>query len=299
MSLASDILAGYKIPIRSMAEAFEGACNLLLEATDTTVTATPNNQTQNQANNTVPVNVDNIVQSQEGSTIGAQMANAQATAKKVAAAEKTLNDNKQVLNNQISDLRDTFAIGSEGTSPGTTSTSPTSTITASTNTSTKLTENSQFMPASATRQTPAIDYTGFMHTVPHAASGTNQPDVCPAQVGVIINSGATRDTGEETTRQKWEPPEFAQFKPGELNAALMHGKVGPTPRPENFNSYNGATVEDLKEHGQENQKDPLFMGVPNCTMPMRCGYTITNPLNANGVDVGYADGGSTGGATGG
>jgi hypothetical protein len=282
-----------------MAEAFEGACNLLLEATDTTVTATTNNQTQNQANNTVPVNVDNIVQSQEGSTIGAQMANAQATAKKVAAAEKTLNDNKQVLNNQISDLRDTFAIGSEGTSPGTTSTSPTSTTTASTNTSTKLTENSQFMPASATRQTPAIDYKGFMHTVPHAASGTNQPDVCPAQVGVIINSGATRDTGEETTRQKWEPPEFAQFKPGELNAALMHGKVGPTPRPENFNSYNGATVDDLKEHGQENQKDPLFMGVPNCTMPMRCGYTITNPLNANGVDVGYAGGGSTGGAAGG
>jgi hypothetical protein len=282
-----------------MAEAFEGACNLLLEATDTTVTATPNNQTQNQANNTVPVNVDNIVQSQEGSTIGAQMANAQATAKKVAAAEKTLNDNKQVLNNQISDLRDTFAIGSEGTSPGTTSTSPTSTTTASTNTSTKLTENSQFMPASATRQTPAIDYKGFMHTVPHAASGTNQPDVCPAQVGVIINSGATRDTGEETTRQKWEPPEFAQFKPGELNAALMHGKVGPTPRPENFNSYNGATVDDLKEHGQENQKDPLFMGVPNCTMPMRCGYTITNPLNANGVDVGYADGGSAGGGAGG
>jgi len=299
MSLASDILAGYKIPIRSMAEAFEGACNLLLEATDTTVTATTNNQTQNQANNTVPVNVNNIVQSQEGSTIGAQMANAQATAKKVAAAEKTLNDNKQVLNNQISDLRDTFAIGSEGTSPGTTSTSPTSTTTASTNTSTKLTENSQFMPASATRQTPAIDYKGFMHTVPHAASGTNQPDVCPAQVGVIINSGATRDTGEETNRQKWEPPEFAQFKPGELNAALMHGKVGPTPRPENFNSYNGATVDDLKEHGQENQKDPLFMGVPNCTMPMRCGYTITNPLNANGVDVGYADGGSAGGATGG
>jgi hypothetical protein len=282
-----------------MAEAFEGACNLLLETTNTTVTATTNNQTQNQANNTVPVNVDNIVQSQEGSTIGAQMANAQATAKKVAAAEKTLNDNKQVLNNQISDLRDTFAIGSEGTSPGTTSTSPTSTTTASTNTSTKLTENSQFMPASATRQTPAIDYKGFMHTVPHAASGTNQPDVCPAQVGVIINSGATRDTGEETARQKWEPPEFAQFKPGELNAALMHGKVGPTPRPENFNSYNGATVDDLKEHGQENQKDPLFMGVPNCTMPMRCGYTITNPLNANGVDVGYADGGSTGGAAGG
>ena len=299
MSLASDILAGYKIPIRSMAEAFEGACNLLLEATDTTVTATANNQNQNQANNTVPVNVDNIVQSQEGSTIGAQMANAQATAKKVAAAEKTLNDNKQVLNNQISDLRDTFAIGSEGTSPGTTSTSPTSTTTASTNTGTKLTENSQFMPASATRQTPAIDYKGFMHTVPHAASGTNQPDVCPAQVGVIINSGATRDTGEETTRQKWEPPEFAQFKPGELNAALMHGKVGPTPRPENFNSYNGATVDDLKEHGQENQKDPLFMGVPNCTMPMRCGYTITNPLNANGVDVGYADGGSSGGTAGG
>ena len=299
MSLASDILAGYKIPIRSMAEAFEGACNLLLEATDTTVTATANNQNQNQANNTVPVNVNNIVQSQEGSTIGAQMANAQATAKKVAAAEKTLNDNKQVLNNQISDLRDTFAIGSEGTSPGTTSTSPTSTTTASTNTGTKLTENSQFMPASATRQTPAIDYKGFMHTVPHAASGTNQPDVCPAQVGVIINSGATRDTGEETTRQKWEPPEFAQFKPGELNAALMHGKVGPTPRPENFNSYNGATVDDLKEHGQENQKDPLFMGVPNCTMPMRCGYTITNPLNANGVDVGYADGGSAGGAAGG
>jgi hypothetical protein len=155
------------------------------------------------------------------------------------------------------------------------------------------------MPASATRQTPAIDYKGFMHTVPHAASGTNQPDVCPAQVGVIINSGATRDTGEETTRQKWEPPEFAQFKPGELNAALMHGKVGPTPRPENFNSYNGATVDDLKEHGQENQKDPLFMGVPNCTMPMRCGYTITNPLNANGVDVGYADGGSAGGGAGG
>jgi hypothetical protein len=271
----------------------------LLETTDTTVTATTNNQTQNQANNTVPVNVDNIVQSQEGSTIGAQMANAQATAKKVAAAEKTLNDNKQVLNNQISDLRDTFAIGSEGTPPGTTAASPTSTTTASTNTSTKLTENSQFMPASATRQTPAIDYKGFMHTVPHAASGTNQPDVCPAQVGVIINSGATRDTGEETTRQKWEPPEFAQFKPGELNAALMHGKVGPTPRPENFNSYNGATVDDLKEHGQENQKDPLFMGVPNCTMPMRCGYTITNPLNANGVDVGYADGGSAGGGAGG
>lgn len=299
MSLASDILAGYKIPIRSMAEAFEGACNLLLEATDTTVTATTNNQNQNQANNTVPVNVDNIVQSQEGSTIGAQMANAQATAKKVAAAEKTLNDNKQVLDNQISNLRDTFAVGSEGTSPGTTATSPASTTTASTNTSTKLTENSQFMPASATRQTPAIDYKGFMHTVPHAASGTNQPDVCPAQVGVIINSGATRDTGEETSRQKWEPPEFAQFKPGELNAAFMHGKVGPTPCPENFNSYNGATVEDLKEHGQENQKDPLFMGVPNCTMPMRCGYTITNPLNANGVDVGYADGGSTGGAAGG
>ena len=299
MSLASDILAGYKIPIRSMAEAFEGACNLLLETTDTTVTATTNNQNQNQANNTVPVNVDNIVQSQEGSTIGAQMANAQATAKKVASAEKTLNDNKQVLNNQISDLRDTFAIASKGTSPGTTATSPASTTTVSTNTSTKLTENSQFMPASATRQTPAIDYKGFMHTVPHAASGTNQPDVCPAQVGVIINSGATRDTGEETTRQNWEPPEFAQFKPGELNAALMHGKVGPTPRPENFNSYNGATVEELKAHGQDNQKDPLFMGVPNCTMPMRCGYTITNPLNANGVDVGYADGGSAGGGAGG
>ena len=114
-----------------------------------------------------------------------------------------------------------------------------------------------------------------------------------------MNSGATRDIGEETMGQKWEPPSFAQFKPGELNAAFVHGKVGPTPRPENFNAYNGATVDKLREHGRGNQKEPMFMGVPNCTMPMRCGYTITNQLNANGVDVGYADGGTAGGASGG
>lgn len=156
----------------------------------------------------------------------------------------------------------------------------------------------QFMPASATRQTPAIDYKGFMHVVPHAASGTNQPDVCPAQTSIIINSGATRDIGEETASQKWDVPDFAKFEKGKLNGELLHGRVGPAPKPENFNAYNRASTEDLMNNGKKNQRDHLFMGVPNSTMPMRCGYTITNPLNYQGTDVGYAGGGEggTGGA---
>ena len=156
----------------------------------------------------------------------------------------------------------------------------------------------QFMPASATRQTPAIDYKGFMHVVPHAASGTNQPDVCPAQTSIIINSGATRDIGEETASQKWDVPDFAQFKKGQLNGALLHGRTAGTPTPANFGKYNNAVMDELSKTGKKNQQDRLFMGVPNCTMPMRCGYTITNPLNYQGTDVGYAGGGEggTGGA---
>ena len=156
----------------------------------------------------------------------------------------------------------------------------------------------QFMPASATRQTPAIDYKGFMHVVPHAASGTNQPDVCPAQVNTIINSGATRDTGEETAREHWVVPDFAQFKKGQLNGALLHGRTAGTPTPANFGKYNNAVMGELSKTGKKNQQERLFMGVPNCTMPMRCGYTITNPLNYQGTDVGYAGGGNGGAADG-
>lgn len=156
----------------------------------------------------------------------------------------------------------------------------------------------QFMPASATRQTPAIDYKGFMHVVPHAASGTNQPDVCPAQVNTIINGTCTRDTGEETAREHWVVPDFAQFKKGQLNGALLHGRTAGTPTPANFGKYNNAVMGELSKTGKKNQQERLFMGVPNCTMPMRCGYTITIPLNYQGTDVGYAGGGN-GGAAGG
>jgi len=154
-----------------------------------------------------------------------------------------------------------------------------------------------FMPASTTRQTPAIDYKRFMNIVPHAACGTNQPDVCPAQVNTIINSSATRDTGEETAKENWEVPEFAQFKKGELNNALLHGRVGPVVKSDNFNDYNRSGLKDLQANGKKNQEDSLFMGVPNSAMPMRCGYTITNPLNYQGTDVGYAGGGAAGGGT--
>ena len=155
----------------------------------------------------------------------------------------------------------------------------------------------QFMPASATRQTPAIDYKGFMHVVHHAASGTNQPDVCPAQVNTIINGTCTRDTGEETAREHWAVPDFAQFKKGQLNGALLHGRTAGTPTPANFGKYNNAVMDELSKNGKKNQQDRLFMGVPNCTMPMRCGYTITNPLEYQGTDVGYAaGGGGAGGA---
>jgi hypothetical protein len=50
-------------------------------------------------------------------------------------------------------------------------------------------------------------------------------------------------------------------------------------------------MDELSRTGKRNQQERLFMGVPNCTMPMRCGYTITNPLDYQGTDVGYADGG--------
>lgn len=158
----------------------------------------------------------------------------------------------------------------------------------------------QFMPKSATRQTPAIDYKGMMHIVPHAASGTNQPDVCPAQVNTIINSGATRDIGLETANEHWTVPDFAQFQKAKLNGALLHGRTAGTPVPANFGKYNGAVNDELKKNGKKNQQDRLFMGVPNSAMPMRCGYTITNPLNYQGTDVGYAGGsGGAGGASGG
>lgn len=155
----------------------------------------------------------------------------------------------------------------------------------------------QALPASATRQTPAIDYKGFMHTVAHAPAGTNQPDVCPAQVNTIINGTCTRDTGEETAKQKWEPPEFAQFTPGELNAELLHGRVGPTPKPENFNDYNRKTNEQLQKNGKKNQQDKAYLGVPDSTMPACCGFTITNPRYQQGVYAGDA-GGASGGAPG-
>ena len=152
----------------------------------------------------------------------------------------------------------------------------------------------QSIPVSATRQTPAIDYKGFMHVVPHAASGTNQPDVCPAQVNTIINGTCTRDTGEETAKEDWEVPDFAKFEKGRLNGALMHGRTAGTPTPANFGKYNNAVVGELSKTGKKNQQDRLFMGVPNSAMPMRCGYTITNPLNYQGTDVGYAGGGEGG-----
>lgn len=157
----------------------------------------------------------------------------------------------------------------------------------------------QFMPASATRQTPAIDYKGFMHVVPHAACGTNQPDVCPAQVNTIVNSGATRDIGEETLKDSWVVPDFAQFKKGKLNDALLRGRTAGTPVPTKYEKCKSSVVEDLSRNGKKNQQDRMMMGVPNCTMPMRCGYTITNPLNYQGTDVGYAGGGTGGGAGGG
>jgi hypothetical protein len=147
------------------------------------------------------------------------------------------------------------------------------------------------MPASATRQTPVIDYKNFMNTVAHAPCGTNQPDVCPAQVNTIINGTCTRDTGEETARENWVVPDFAQFKKGQLNGALLHGRTAGTPTPANFGKYNNAVMDELSKNGKKNQQDRLFMGVPNCTMPMRCGYTITNPLDYQGTDVGYASGG--------
>lgn len=145
-----------------------------------------------------------------------------------------------------------------------------------------------FMPASATRQTPVIDYKNFMGTVAHAPCGTNQPDVCPAQVNTLINGTCTRDTGEETVNEKWEVPGFAKFEKGKLNDYLLRGKTG-----------NAKITAGLQKNGQENQKDHMFMAVPNSTMPMRCGYTITNPLNYQGTDVGYAGGGQggTGGAS--
>jgi hypothetical protein len=144
-----------------------------------------------------------------------------------------------------------------------------------------------FMPASATRQTSVIDYKNFMGTVAHAPCGTNQPDVCPAQVNTLINGTCTRDTGEETANEKWEVPGFAKFEKGKLNDYLLRGKTG-----------NAKITAGLQKNGQENQKEPVFMGVPNSAMPMRCGYTITNPLNYQGTDVGYAGGGEggTGGA---
>lgn len=132
-------------------------------------------------------------------------------------------------------------------------------------------ENGRF-PPSALRQTPAIDYKQFMHVVPNAPSGTNQPDVCPALNRVPVNSTCTRDIGEETRNQKWDVPEFAKFNKNHL--------------------------EKLMANGKKNQKERPFMGTPGCAMPMRCGYTITNPLNYQGTDVGYAGGGAGGGAGG-
>ena len=90
----------------------------------------------------------------------------------------------------------------------------------------------------------------------------------------------------------------AQFQKAKLNGALLHGRTAGTPVPANFGKYNSAVNEELKKNGKKNQQDRLFMGVPNSAMPMRCGYTITNPLNYQGTDVGYAGGGEggTGGA---
>lgn len=149
------------------------------------------------------------------------------------------------------------------------------------------------LPASATRQTPAIDYKGFMHIVPHAHSGTNQPDVCPALNNVVINGTCTRDTGAETAAEKWKVPDFAKFTKGKVSDALMHGKTSSSLKVMDFNGYNKTVNAELMKNGRRNQVDRPGVCVASPNTPMRCGYTVTNQLSANGTDVGYADGGGT------
>lgn len=57
-------------------------------------------------------------------------------------------------------------------------------------------------------------------------------------------------------------------------------------------------LDKLIANGKKNASKVMMMGAPHCTMPMRCGYTVTTPMNYQGTDVGYAGGGGSGGASG-
>jgi len=62
---------------------------------------------------TIPVNVDNLVNSQEADAIPAQLRTAQATARTAEAQEKELGDTKDTLGEQVKNLRDTLGIASQ------------------------------------------------------------------------------------------------------------------------------------------------------------------------------------------
>lgn len=123
------------------------------------------------------------------------------------------------------------------------------------------------------KQNAVIDWKGFFKNV-GTANGTSAPDVAPGVANNVVNARCSRDTGEETRNSKWSVPNFAKFR----NTSSM-------------------PLDKLLANGKRNAPKVMMMGAPHCTMPMRCGYTVTNPMNYQGTDVGYAAGG--GGAGGG
>lgn len=64
-------------------------------------------------NETVPVNTQNVVGSEEASAIPAQLKAAQDSAKAVDAEQEKLDSLKATADQQVQDLRDTLAVASE------------------------------------------------------------------------------------------------------------------------------------------------------------------------------------------
>lgn len=127
-------------------------------------------------------------------------------------------------------------------------------------------------PKDSLSQNAVYSWSNFFKQVPTAlgTSGTSAPDAAPDRLAGT-NSRATRDPNE-TAKEDWTLPDFANFR---------------SPKQ-------SISTKKLIERAQQNLPSPMMMSAPYCTMPMRCGYTITAPNNGNGVDVGYA-GGSNGG----
>lgn len=108
---------------RAMSIIFEDA-EVQPQTPNAGVPSNTSNPQQQQASQPIPVNAQNVVNSQDAKTLPAQLVAAQGTAEKLAKAKADVDALQKVSDEQVSKLRDTLAVSSEGGENATASSSP-------------------------------------------------------------------------------------------------------------------------------------------------------------------------------